>query len=216
MVLDSASIPKDFLGRALEVLEDHLDVIESTRTKTSGAKHTARLGIITVECMTTTKSIVHYERQLSIAKEIKDAALEAEALYGLGYNPGRLCDYDKAMEYLEQGLVPLSDTGDIPGQGRAYSYMGDVLLAQDGREQEAIEMLQKANGILEPRNDPEAMSLVLCKLGEAYMRIEAWDNAIIALEKGISISASMEFEVIRNQLQSELHQVLGRTYLEQY
>ena len=38
------------------------------------------------------------------------------------------------MEYLEQGLVALSDTGDIPGQGRVYSYMGDVLLAQDGRE----------------------------------------------------------------------------------
>jgi len=58
--------------------------------------------------------------------------------------------------------------------------------------------------------------ILVCKLGEAYTRIEAWDDAITALEKGISISASMEFEVRRNELQSEVHRVLGQIYTEQY
>jgi tetratricopeptide (TPR) repeat protein len=203
-------------GRALEVLEDHLDVIESTWDK---PRQCAAYGMIACNYLGMydyNKSIVHYERQLSIAEDIKDAALEAEALYGLGYNHGRVCDCDKAMEWLEQGLVPLSDTGDIVGQGRIYYVMGVVLLAQDGREQEAIEMLQKANGILETCDDPEGMSFILCKLGEAYTRIVAWDDAIKALEKGISIAVSIEFQFKSNELQSQANQLLGQTYLEQY
>jgi len=107
------------------------------------------------------KSNDYYERQLSIAKEIKDLTLEAEALHGLGGNHRRMGDYDKAMEYLEQGLIPLSETGYIVGQGRVYYIMGDVLLAQDGREKEAIEILQKASGILETCNDPEGLTQIL-------------------------------------------------------
>jgi len=59
-------------------------------------------------------------------------------------------------------------------------------------------------------------SRVLCKLGEAFTRIEAWDDAITSLEKSVTISAALEFEVNWNEIQSELHQVLGQTYLEQY
>jgi len=35
-------------------------------------------------------SIVYYERQLSIAKEIEDLTLEANALRGLGYSHRRI------------------------------------------------------------------------------------------------------------------------------
>jgi len=61
--------------------------------------------------------------------------------------------------------------------------MGDALLAQDGREQEAVEMFQKAYGILETCDDPEGLSWTLCKLGKAFTRIEARDDAITALEE---------------------------------
>ena len=59
------------------------------------------------------KSIVYYERQLPIAKEIKDLRLEAEALHGLADSHRRMGDCDKAMEYLDQELVALSELGDI-------------------------------------------------------------------------------------------------------
>ena len=44
-------------GCALEVLDEHLDVIASTWDKDKRAKHTAWLGIITVECMTATTQL---------------------------------------------------------------------------------------------------------------------------------------------------------------
>jgi len=203
-------------GRELEVLQEHLDVIESTWDKPKQAHAYGQLGYIFVEMYDYNKSNVYFERELSIAKEMKDLKLEANALRGLGDNHRRMGNYDKAMEFLEQGLVPLSETGDIVGQGRVYSCMGEVLLAQDGREQEAIEIFLKAYGILETCDGPKSLGWILCKLGEAFRAIEAWDDAITALEKSISISAYIELEVIRNELQSELHQVLGRTYLEQY
>ena len=46
--------------------------------------------------------------------------------------------------------------------------------------------------------------------------IEAWDDAITALEKSISIAESIEFELYRNGLHSEIYQVLGQAYLKQY
>ena len=47
-------------------------------------------------------------------------------------------DYEKAMKHLEQGLLPLSETGDIVRQGRVYCFMEGILLAQDGREKEKL------------------------------------------------------------------------------
>jgi len=95
--------------------------------------------------------------------------------------------------------------------------MGDLLIiAPDGRHQEAIEMLQKAYGILETCDDPEGPSWSLCKLGEAFRAIGAWDDSITALEKSVTISASIEFEVKGNELQRESNHLIGQIYLEQY
>jgi len=210
---------KEF-GRALEVLDEHLDVIESTWDKPNQAKAYGMIADNHRGMYAYNISIVHYERQLAIAKEIKDTTLSAQALQGLGYNYQRMGDYEKAMMYFELRLLARSDylkralgRNDL---GKAYSCVGGVLLAQDGREQEAIEMFQKASGILETCDEPEELSWTLCKLGKSFRGIEAWDDAITALEKSISTSASIEFQVERKELQSEANQVLGRTYLEQY
>jgi len=175
-------------GHALEVLQKHLDVIESAWDKLEQGKAYSLIGYTFFEMHDYNKSIVYYELQLSIAKQIKHMLLEYGALHGLGNNHGHLGDYEKAMEYLDQGLVALPELGDIFEQGRVCSVKGGVLLAQDGREKEAIEMFQKASGILETCDDPDDLSQVLCQLGEAYTRIEAWDDAITALDQSISIA----------------------------
>jgi len=206
----------DFYSQSLEVLEEHLDVIESTWDTPKQAQAYGMIADNYLGGSDYNTSNVYFQRELSIAKEMKDLKLEAEALHGLGYNHGHAGDYEKAMEYLEQGLLPLSELGAILEQGRVYSAMGVVLLAQDGREKETIEILQKAHAILESCNDPEATSFVLCKLGEAFRGIEAWDDSITALEESISMAEFIEFDVKRNENHKEAYQVLGQTYLEQY
>ena len=77
-------------------------------------------------------------------------------------------------------------------------------------------MFQKYYRISEEYNDPEGPSQILCRLGIAFRTIEASDYAITALEKSISMSASIELDVRRNELQCETYRVLGQTYLEHY
>ena len=55
------------------------------------------------------KSNVYCERQLSIAKETNNVESEASALHVLGDNYGRMGDYGKAMAYLGQVLVTVSE-----------------------------------------------------------------------------------------------------------
>ena len=67
---------------------------------------------------------------------------------GLGSTYGKLGEFGIAVAYLEQQLVIVSEMGDS-FQARAYGTMGDVLLAHNGHEMEAIEVYQKACGFLE-------------------------------------------------------------------
>jgi len=139
---------------------------------------------------------------------------EASALNGLGLNYGRMGEYGNAMAYLEQALVIESKGGD-DRKRMTYCAMGDVLVAQKGREKEAILMYQK-KGLLEEGNDSDALVQAFLKLGVAYTNIEAWDDAIASLEEGISITESIEDERLGNQLKAAGKQCLGNAYSNKY
>jgi len=83
------------------------------------------------------KSNVYCERQLSIANEMNNLESQASALLVLGYNYRCMGDYGKAMAYLGQALVIASELGG-DRIGLTYRAMGDVLVAQEVREKEAI------------------------------------------------------------------------------
>jgi len=204
-------------SRALEILEEHVGVIESCWDKSMQGPAYAMLAELNEANNDWIKSFVYYERQLSIAKEINDLKLEAKALNGLGSTYGKLGEFRIAVGYLEQQLVIVSEMGDSVAEARAHFTMGDVLLAQGGHEKEAIEMLQKARGISQTSNDQQSLSWTLCKLGEALRAVEAWDDSIAALENSISIAESIEVEVEdKSNCKIKANQVLGQTYLEQY
>jgi len=121
---------------------------------------------------------------------------QASALNGLGHNYGRMGDNDNAMACLEQALVNRSELG-VHRILMAYTAMGDVLVAQEGCEKDAILMFQKCCGLFEEGN--EALVEVFLRLGQAYTKIEAWDDAVVALEKSMSIVESIEDERLSNQ-----------------
>ena len=167
-----------------------------------------------------TKSNVYFERQLPIAKEMKNLESEFQALHGLRHNYGCIGDYDNAMAYLEQALVIESEWGD-DRLGTTYSSMGDVLVAQEGREKEGILMFQKCAGFFE--DGSEGLALVFFKIGQAYRSIGAWDDAIACGVKGLSIAESIEDESLGNQmnfvadqLKAAAREYMGHTYLEKY
>jgi len=117
-------------------------------------------------------------------------------LNGLGINSQSIGNYENAEKYLAQSLAIAFGQKDSSGrQGRVYSAMGDALLVQDGREKEAIGVLQKSCRLLETRNDPHVLINAFRKIGEACKGIGAWDYAKAALDKSISVALSITCEL---------------------
>ena len=200
-------------SRSLTILEEHLDNIERSWEKPEQCRAYEFIAAHYRAKTDYAKSNVYFERQLPIAKETKNVDLEASALYGLGRNYVSMSDYDKAMAYLEQALVIARQGERI---GMTYTAMGDVLVAQEGREKEGILMFQTCVGLLEEGNQSKALIEVILKLGRAYTQIEAWDDAIATLEKGFSIAESIGDERLGHQSKAAAKQSLGKTYLEKY
>ena len=216
-ILEFAGMLQDHLenSRALEILEHNVDTIEISWEKQEQCRAYGLIASLYCFMNDFAKSNVYYERQLSIAKETNNAESEAEALNGIGRNYGSMSDYDSGMEYLEQALVIEYELGG-DRIGKTYCTMGEVLVAQEGREKDAILMFQKCVGLYE-QGDGALMGVFL---GQAYTKIEAWDDAIASLEECVSITESIadfiEDERIGDKLKGTVELSLGNTYLEKY
>ena len=95
------------------------------------------------------KANVNYERQLSLAKEIKDLQIESTALDGLGLSYGFMGEYRIAMEYLEMVLTIEIKQGDRVAHAKVYRGMGDILTHQDGSAKETVDLYQKSCDIFD-------------------------------------------------------------------
>jgi len=201
---------------SLTILEEHLENIDRSWGKQEQCRAYHMIAFFYCNKKNDfAKSNVYFERQLSIAKETNNVEAEVDALHRIGHNYERMGDYRKAMACLEQALVIDSERGDYR-IGMTCTAMGDVLVAQEGREKEAILMFQKCVGLFEEGNASDKLMKVFLKLGNAYRSIRAWDDAIASLEKGLSIVDSIEDEKIANELKAEAKQSLGNTYVEKY
>jgi len=180
-------------SRALELLEEHLEAIDRSLEKREQCLAYEMIAILYYKNNDFAKSTVYRERQLSITKETKNVESEAEALDGLGNNYRRMGEYGNAMAYLDQALVIESERGGdrivMP-----YIIMGNVLVAQEGREKEATLTFQKCVGLFEEGNLSKSLMGLFLELGQAYRSIGARDDAIAYLEKALSITDSIEDE----------------------
>jgi len=202
-------------SHALEIFEENMDIIESSWEIQNRCKVYEMIGRLYVGKNDFAKSNVYFKRQLPIAKETMNAESEASALHGLGFNYGHLGDYGNAMTCLEQALVIESEQGD-DRKIMIFCAMGDVLVAQEGREKEGILMFQKCVELFQEGKQSKGLIEVFLKLGQAYRSIEAWDDAIASLEKGLSLVEFTADELRVRQLKALSKQSLGNTYLENF
>ena len=65
-----------------------------------------------------------YLTALSIARETRDRAVEAEVCHSLGMIYRNIGDYPKAIAYHDMRLAIANEIGDTAGQGNAYLSLG--------------------------------------------------------------------------------------------
>jgi len=212
------------IDNAIEILEYNLDASKCMWDLSTQAQGNVKLAVLSTSKNDYNNSILFCQKSLPIAREAEDLVAQSAALDCLGKNYALLGEYENAMEFLKEALAIANMNGWCFFQASAFSSMGDVLVAQGGREQEAIEMYQQACGNLtetdsnlsEIDTEKSLLSTILCKLGELHKDIGAWDDAIEVLTQSISVVESVENGTYRGQFVGQANQVMGVTYLEQY
>jgi tetratricopeptide (TPR) repeat protein len=73
-----------------------------------------RLGKVFLRLGKAARSIVEFDRQLSLAIEIGDTSEEADAFFGLGSGYLKCFDYENTIRYLNQAKSRFEAVGNIP------------------------------------------------------------------------------------------------------
>ncbi|WP_371259651.1 CHAT domain-containing protein [Calothrix sp. 336/3] len=101
------------------------------------------------------------------------------AYYSLG-------DYQKAIEFHQQGLAIAKQIGDKAGEGRALGNLGSAYHSL-GDYQKAIEFHQQRLAIAQQIGDKAGVGKALGNLGNAYHSLGDYQKAIEFLQQGLAI-----------------------------
>lgn len=89
-----------------------------------------------------TFKIFSFRRTLSLAQELSDQAIEAQACYSLGNTYTLLRNYDAAIEYHLRHLLIAQNLSDKVGEGRACWSLGNAY-ASLGNHEKALSFARK-------------------------------------------------------------------------
>jgi len=206
-------------SRSLEILEAHVDVIESSWDKTmQGPAYAMLASVLTAAKQDWTKSTLYFERLLPIAREIKDPGLESTALNGLSENfntMGELGrankDWTKANVYFERLLSITremknrkSESAVLNRLGSTYGQLGQFGIAMDYVEQE-LAIVSKMGDILQARAYRTLGDVLLAKGGHEKEAIEVYQKACGFLETTKDLSGLS----VTNRRLSEAYRAIG-------
>ena len=140
------------------------------------------------------QSLAYQQQYLTRGKELNDPDIQARALEGIGNIYYFQKQYKKAINYYEQSAE----------LGRTAFYIGGVYTAV-GKHDEAIEFFER---IATNTNDIYTKAVSLNQLGQNYLALENYDNAINYFQQQLALS--QETKEIYGE--SEALKSLGITY----
>jgi tetratricopeptide (TPR) repeat protein len=125
----------------------------------------------------------HFESALNLLDrtggDVREKARVAEALGNLkGWN----MEYEASLEYYNEAVMLLKETGDKRGLARVYIYMSDILIWSLGKFEEGLTHLNEALRILE--NEPESPELANAYLSMAFCCFYCLGNLSEAVSLG--------------------------------
>ncbi len=168
---------ESYHSRALELREGIQDVFGVASTLNN-------LGALYLEVGEWAKAADHYVRSLKVYERIGDVSRQIIQQNNLGdllRNQGEL---EEAERFHRRALDLSSEINDSLGQGIAATGLGMVLVA-DNRPAEAVDSLHQGIATLEGINAVEVLPEAFAALARAQRRLEQWDAARAAIEKGL-------------------------------
>lgn len=129
------------------------------------------------------------EKSISSARAAGDQSLEAGADIELGRVLASLGDYPRAEEHLRHSLELLERTGDLSESSRAYNTLGWEVLKPQGKLDEALEAIHKAEELALSRGNFRELGPIYHSLGEVWVRKGFTEKAEEFFHKSLDIFA---------------------------
>jgi len=174
-------------------------VAVSGQTATQGwPRHAIRLATILYRYLDagrhfTAAAAIHAYARLA-AQQLRDRPAEARALMNLAAVAWRQGHYAEAVDYDEQALPLLRETGDQVGESRALVHLGRVCQRLH-RYQLASAYNQRAVDLAREIGDKKREARALTNIGTTYKEIgdqqEYYDQAVYHLEQALVLSRAI-------------------------
>ena len=132
------------------------------------------------------ESLEHYQRSLTLKKEIGDREGEAMTLHNIARIYDLWGKYKKALGILEESLVIFREIGDPGGESLAMNSISQVYAAL-GRYDDAIQVLEKTLKISREIGDLKTEGIVINNISHAYALLHRYEKALKLLEESLLI-----------------------------
>ncbi|CAF2384832.1 unnamed protein product [Rotaria sp. Silwood2] len=137
------------------------------------------------------KSIVYYEQNLDLNKELNDKVAEGRTLGNIGNVNYLLQDYSTSIEYLDKRLAIAKECNDRAGQRRAHGNLGNAYLYLEDFDK-ALNHYREAMNIGELMNDESFMARMNFTIGRVYSLKHDYETAIYFHEKHLNLARQLE------------------------
>ena len=137
------------------------------------------------------KAAEFYEKQLAIAKELKDPSGESNAVMGLGLVYADWGQYDKAMSYYERALAICRALKDRKGEGNALNNLG-IVYRDWGQYDKAVSCYEQSLAICRDLKNRNGQGAILNNLGTVYKDWGQYDKAVSYYEKSLAIKRDLK------------------------
>ncbi len=183
------------IGQYEEALFNHrksLELYQNIENDLGKAISLANIGLTYHSQGSYQEAIFYLEQSLAISHEIVDIEGEAYSLLSLSqvyYSQGQ---YEKALKFCQSSI----DIGEgMLGSRRIKSYyinsLGSIYRSL-GQSQKSVKLHQQALEISKEIGDTSAEAIFLCCLGNAYVTLMQYENAILSYKKSLEIQQKID------------------------
>ncbi|MDP1799931.1 MAG: tetratricopeptide repeat protein [Bacteroidota bacterium] len=155
------------------------------------------------------KALDYYEQELKLSRDIKDKALEAEALYLCASMYGTKGDLDKELIYLKNAIELFKEQNNLRMLGLMYSNLS-ANHSDRKNYKEAIASCEHALEIFKETGEEESSAATLRNLGDLYSKTGNPKKALEYFKKAMDAAMKVETKQLLNK--SEITQSMAFAY----
>lgn len=155
------------------------------------------------------KALEYYEKELALAKQIKNKGLEAEGYYLCASMYGTMGNLDKEMEYVQNALRLFQEENNLRMVGLMYSNMS-ANYSDRKLYDEAIKSCEKALQIYDEIGETDNQAATFRTLGTLYRQTGKPKKALEYLKKAMASAMQVETKQLLNR--SEITEAMAYVY----